>query len=194
MSQQQQSKILQAFLAEQLQSLDLVMDQDSFRFIESQLSLAEVPGPEAEQKRSVDLEQAPDGTVSGKMFSWYNLTQLSMTDLFGWVLNGASLFTMSNESKVKIALAVLSMINDFFKQMSAPLNEPEAKALLAIFDVESDAYTLKDVQSAFQKRFDTAISDTQLQAFMDSFVKKTIVRYDYQTQLYSNRQSISFTR
>lgn len=194
MPQQQQTKILQAFLTEQLQQLDFALDQDSFRFIESQLSLAEVPGPEAEQKRSVDLEQAPDGTISGEMFSWYNLTQLSMTDLFGWVLNGASLFTMGNESKVKIALAVLAMINDFFKQLSAPLSEAEAKALLAIFDVEPEAYTLAAVQDAYQKRFGTTISDTQLQAFMDAFVKKTIVRYDYQTQTYTNRQSISFTR
>jgi hypothetical protein len=194
MDQNTQSKVLYAFLSETLNAKGFSLDEETFNQIEANISLSEKEGPESEQMRSVLVKEATDGKYSAKMFSLYNITQLSLHDLVEMAIKGATVFTMANETKVKITLAILAVANDFYKHLSADLNEAEAKVLLAIFYIEAETFSAADVQEAYQKQFGEAIDATKLNTFLEAFKKMTILHYNFTTQLYATNQSISFTR
>lgn len=185
-----QLNILRAFLTEKLGSS---LDEETFMILEEHISMAEIEQPESEEIRSVDLKLTTDGKVTGSMFSFYNITRLSLHDLFKMVLNAAT-GLLANETKLKITLAILAVANDFYKHLSADLNEAEAKVLLAIFYIEAETFSAADVQEAYQKQFGEAIDATKLNTFLEAFKKMTILHYDFSTQLYATNQSISFTR
>jgi hypothetical protein len=96
-----QLNILRAFLTEKLGSS---LDEETFMILEEHISMAEIEQPESEEIRSVDLKLTTDGKITGSMFSFYNITRLSLHDLFKMVLNAAT-GLLANETKVKIIAA-----------------------------------------------------------------------------------------
>ena len=108
-----QLNILRAFLTEKLGSS---LDEETFMILEEHISMAEIEQPESEEIRSVDLKLTTDGKVTGSMFSFYNITRLSLHDLFKMVLNAAT-GLLANETKLKITLAILAVANDFYKHL-----------------------------------------------------------------------------
>lgn len=189
-----QTQILAAFLQEKLAPAGQELDAESFALLADHLALSPIDGPEAEQTRSVELKQSPDGKVSGVLFSLYNITRLSLHDLVGLALKGAAIFTMATETRVKITLAILALANDFYKHIKLELSENEAKVLLAVFDVEPETYTTADVQKTYEQRFGTAIDLPQVNGFLQLFAKMNILHFDPLKQQYANQQRISFTR
>lgn len=194
MAENNQSQILRAFLDEKFSDSGTGIDDESFKLIRNYVSMTEAELPESEQMRSIKGEKSTDGKYLAKHFSLYNITQISLHDLFDMLLKGAGVFNMVKETSFKIILAILAIAKDFYKHMNQDLNETEAKVLLAISTIKPDTFSLQDVQQAYQQEFNTTIEETELQVFLDAFKKMTILRFNPQSKLYSTRQNIEFTR
>lgn len=194
MSQTEKTTILRAFIAEKLAPLGCQLDDESFFLLESQLTLSEAGRPEREEIRSVDLKTHTDGKVSAGMFSLYQVSQISLNDLFGLALKEAGVLMMHEDTKIKITLAFLAVVHDFFKLLNIELNESEARVLLAVYDIDKPAFSAADIKEAYRQRFVKPISADRLDVFLDAFVRMTILGFDKRTALYAKRQRIHLNR
>lgn len=186
--------VLRAFLGEQLGARGHVLDDETFRLIEAHVTLSEAEGAEAEEIRSVELQKHTDGKVTGRMFSLYNVSQIGWHDLFGLALKEAAILAMTDETRLKIALALLTLVHDFFKHLNTDLNETEARILLAIYDLEKPEFSTADLQESCRKQFTKPLSGAQIQTLLDAFVRMTILDYDKKKERYFRRQKISLVR
>ncbi|MBK6931469.1 MAG: hypothetical protein IPH12_11615 [Saprospirales bacterium] len=194
MDQIAKATVLRAFLAENLSTRGHALDEETFRLIEMHVTLSETDRPESEEIRSVDIKAHTDGKVTAKMFSLFNVSQISLHDLFGLALKEMVILTMTDETRLKIALALLAVVHDFFKFLNTDLNELEAKVLLSVYDLNKPEYSAADVKEAFRQRFSKPISSEQLKIILDGFVHMTILKYNKRKELFSNRQKISLNR
>lgn len=188
----QKIQVLRAFITEALAEHGYTPDETVFQAIEQCVTLTEVEGPEYEEVRSATIKEDSDGKVSAELFSLYNLSRVSFHDLFGLLITEATILTMTEDTKVKIGLAMASMIHSFWPKLTYKFNDQDAKIMLAIYQVKAASFGSEEVAIAYQAQFGQSVDAAQLHRSLEYLVDLDFLRKS--GDLYSPRQRMNYER
>jgi hypothetical protein len=188
----QKSQALRAFITKALAEHGYEPEEAVFQAIEQTVTLTEKPGSEAEETRSGHIKEASDGKISAEIFSLYNLSRVSFYDLFGVLMTEAGILLMTDDTKLKIGLALGKMIYDFYPKLTYKLNDLDAKIMLAIYHVQTPTFQVEAVAEAFEAQFGQSIEAAQLTRSLEFLVSLDFLKKS--NGLYSPRQRMHYER
>lgn len=189
----QSQQVLRAFLAEKMEEQGVTADLILLNRLTEHVVLREGRSDIKEEDRAIDITKGTDNKYAATRISAFNLLELSFTDVFGMVLSGGEIALLGPISSLAYAFAICGVINEFIQKTKAPLNETDAKILLALYRLKKKRFTPEELQAAYLEEFKEALADDQLQRSLASFKQKYIVRYRGEN-IYQLRELVTYDR
>lgn len=130
---------------------------------------------EDEETRKIKVTEDTDGTVAAHSFKLYNLMRMSFHDLTGLLLKGAAL-PLFEDTKLKIAYGVLSLIHEFYPKLTYNFNQQDSKMLLVILELGRAEFALDELSEAFRARYGEEIAEEKLGRSLTAFEKIKVMK------------------
>jgi len=168
---------LETVISEELKSSGVQLDDSAWQQIHLAIQLKEGDSDESQEERSIRIKEGPYDEVTATHFSFYNLVEVDFYDLLGLGLNAAPIMMMGAEPKVKIILAILKIVYDFYPKLEYEFNETDSRILLVIADLGNVVFTQETVEVAYTEKYNIAIDSKRLYRAIGFFRKKGILRH-----------------
>jgi len=185
---------LSEFLTHELRKQGFQPDDQQIKILVEAVSLQEGQSNEADETRSVRINEDTDGQVTAKRFSLYNLMEIRYYEYFEFGLEAGLLFADNKPNKLQIALGLLLLLNSFHQKMSSEFNETDAKILLAIFHLDERSITESEVLQTYHKHFDQDLTPERLSRSMRYFEDIRILKKEEEKGSYRVRERMTYER
>lgn len=173
---QEEKIVLRAYLSEQWKQQGWTLHDDALKALLGAVQIEVGESDESKETRAIKITEDTDGKLAAESFKFFNLMKMSFHDLSGLLLKESSVYFMEDD-KVKIIFSLLFLFHEFYPKLSYKFNETDAKILLAIYENGRQEFTLNDLQTAYHKRFDTALSQEQATRSLNYFKELRVLKY-----------------
>lgn len=136
-------------------------DDTVLQVLDKIVSLEKGDPKEDEETRKVTITEDKDSTVTAKSIKPYNLMRMSFHDLTGLLLRGTAL-PLFEDTKLKIAYGVLSLIHEFYPKISYSFNEQDSRLLLVILELGRSEFTQIELAEADRARYGEEIDEEKI--------------------------------
>jgi hypothetical protein len=169
-----QKAIITAFLEEAFKKENLTLDDQTIDRLAGAVRLTEAEGDLSKEQRAVKLEQDSSGKISASSFKLYNIAQVSLYDLLGFLGKEMGLIAFEDTPK-KVIFGLAMLLHEFWPKLTVNFNEQEAQTLYAIAQLGQKTFTTPELKETFDRLFETQMPEESLEAGLEVLVQHHVI-------------------
>ena len=171
---QKDKEALSAFVQASLQEKGWQLDEPTLKKLGTIVQLTPAESDLSEETRQVTIEQDSSGKVSASSFKLWNVAQISMHDLWGFIGKEIGILWFDETAK-KMIYSLVMLIHEFYPKLKVTFSDQEAQVLFAIAQLKQNAFTAQELFPVFAEAFSSSLSEVQMEASLEVLVQHRVI-------------------
>lgn len=186
----EQKEVLEAYLSNLFKQQGETLDDSTLNALHQVVDLEERPPSEKESYRTLHGEVDTDGTVDFHSIKLFNLSQVSLQDLFS-LLHKEMGILLFEDTKLKILYGLGALILDFYPHLKFEFNEQDSRVLLAVSELQKNPFTKEELANQYKATNGSALEDEKLTASINHLKDmKVLVAKEKEVVVYQLKEKI----
>lgn len=165
---------LQGFLSVHLKEQSIELDDNTLDYIYEHIQM-KPKFSDKQNSRSIEVRETTAGGIEAESFKLYNITQISVYDLLGFLGKETGIF-LFEESIQKVIYAFLMLLYDFHPKLTFEFRPDQAKVLLILSQYQKQAVTTSTIIAEHQTKFGKTLSEEQMEDLLDELVQLSVLK------------------
>lgn len=171
-----QKVILKYFLQSRLkEQYELELDATTLQAIHQNVQLEKRAPDESQERRSIQLTEDSSGQLQATSFKLYNVRQISIYHLLGFVGKETGIYLFEDTSK-KIIYALLMLLHEFYPHLRVSFQEQEAKVLFCIAQLPDKQFDHTALEQKFEEAFGAPLPEKQMSASIEVLIQHRVLK------------------
>lgn len=170
-----QKEVLAAFLQPALEEKGFQLDEQTLNAIRANVQLAERPGDESGEVRTIRLKQSSSGKITASSIKLFNIAQVSIHDLLEFLGKEIGIMLFDDTAK-KMIYSIVMLLLEFSPKLKVVFEEQDARVLFAISRLGKKEFSTAEIDHAYRKIFKTGLTEDGLEDSMDVLINYRVVK------------------